>query len=345
MPKFNLESFVKSFLLFFLTMEIFLAFIFYNYALIEKEHLRENLFYEMKNYSYLFEGEKFTLSIAESKGEKLYELLESPSSLYIAVDTKDDKADVIHISYPKSEYLAELDSLYAEIFLRFIFLSIGAVAIAFVFSFYALYPLQNAYIILKEFMKDMLHDLNTPLSTIKLNLSMVEKRDDEIEMIEQSVKTLEMLHKNLDNYLKETPPLIAPHQMKPLLMQQIEFFQSLYDYLEWQIDIEDELFETDYNLLSRVIYNLLHNATKYNTQNGFISITYSQKKLLISNASYGIKRVDKVFDRFYKEGDRGLGIGLHIVSKILKQLGYEYEMSVDENRVVSFELTFNTISS
>jgi len=339
LPKLNLESFLKSFLLFFLTIELFLSFIFYNYALIEKEHLRENLFFEMKNYSYLFEGDKFTLSIAEDKGEKLYELLESPSSLYIAIDTKDDNADVIRISYPKKAYLKEVDTLYEEILLRFVLLSIVAVLIAFVFSFYALYPLQNAYTILKEFMKDMLHDLNTPLSTIKLNLSMIEKKDDEIEMIEQSVNTLEMLHKNLDNYLKETPPNISPHHIEPLLMQQIEFFQSLYDYLEWQIDIEDELLKTDYNLLSRVIYNLLHNATKYNTQNGFISITYSQKKLLISNASYGIKRVEKVFDRFYKEGDRGLGIGLHIVSKILKQLGNEYNMSVDKNGVVSFELT------
>jgi len=339
LPKFNLESFFKSFLLFFLTIELFLAFIFYNYATIEKEHLRENLFYEMKNYSYSFEGDKFTLSIAPKKDEKLYELLESQQSLYIAVDTKDDKADILHISYPKKNYLLELHKLYQTILLHFLLLSLVAILIAFLFSFYALYPLQYAHTILKEFMKDILHDLNTPLSTIKLNLAMIEKKDDEIIMIQQSINTLEMLHKNLNNYLKETPPQMDTISIKSLLYEQINFFQTLYSHLHWKIDIDDELITTDPNLLSRVLYNIIHNATKYNTQDGIITINYKRKQLHICNSSYGVKNINKVFQRFYKEDERGLGIGLHIVAKILHQLSYHYDLNIDKNNIVCFHLT------
>ncbi len=42
--------------------------------------------------------------------------------------------------------------------------------------------------------------------------------------------------------------------------------------------------------------------------------------LTIINSSYGIKNPSKVFNRFYKESDRGLGIGLHIVDKLCKEL-------------------------
>ena len=39
------------------------------------------------------------------------------------------------------------------------------------FSFYALYPLRKALKLTEEFSRDILHDLNTPLSSLRLNIS------------------------------------------------------------------------------------------------------------------------------------------------------------------------------
>ena len=185
----------------------------------------------------------------------------------------------------------------------------------------------------------IIHDINTPISSIKLNLTLIDKKDDEIIAIEQSVNTLTMLHKNLDNYLNKTPLNMATYSINDILNEQIDFFKSLYDYLDWKVEVSDELIETDKYILGRIIYNLLNNSCKYNTSNGYIKVKYKNKILNISNSSYGIKNPNKVFDRFYKESDRGLGIGLHIVSKLLNQLKYNYTMSVDKNNIVTMEIT------
>ena len=47
-------------------------------------------------------------------------------------------------------------------------------------------------------------------------------------------------------------------------------------------------------------------------------------------------KVKFFFNRFYKESDRGLGIGLHIVSKLLNDLEYKYSFEVFGNDDVCF---------
>lgn len=43
-------------------------------------------------------------------------------------------------------------------------------------------------------------------------------------------------------------------------------------------------------------------------------------RVIIEDTGRGINHPEKVFDRFYKEHERGLGIGLHIVKKLCDQM-------------------------
>ena len=321
-------------------MEFFLLFIFYNYTKLEEEHKEESLFLEMKNYSYSFEGDKFEIDFPLYNGERFYELYKTKDAFVLYIDTHDDKDDVLSLTYPRKEFDVEMEVIYDELLLEFTLLSFMAFVIALLFSFYTLYPLQNAYRVLQEFMKDIVHDINTPLSAIKLNLSMIEQKDEEIVAIEQSVNTLEMLHKNIDNYLGESRVIVEEFDPSELIQKQIDFFQTLYDWLEWEVELESEMILSDRYLLSRIIYNLLQNASKYNVSDGFVSVVYKERVLTITNSSHGIKNPKMIFERFYKEGDRGLGIGLHIVSKLSKELGIEYEVDVASNDEVTISLTF-----
>jgi len=340
LPKFQKESFFKSFILFFITIEILLVFIFYNYSVVEKNHLKNNIFLEMKNYSYNFNNDKFDIDIVSKKTQKLYELQGDNKNLYIFIDIENKNKDLLKIIYPQSEFNNEILDINKKLLFQFITFSIISLFIALLFSYYSLYPLQKSYSILKEFMKDIIHDINTPISTMKLNLSLINIKDDEIKSIEQSIKVLEMLHKNLDNYLKDNTVLIQEYNMKDILNEQINFFRSIYDYIHWDIEISDEIISTDKYMINRVVYNLLNNACKYNiSKNGYINIKYKNKILIISNTSHGIKQPSLVFNRFYKEHDRGLGIGLHIVSKILSQLKSKYKLEVNKNNIVTITVT------
>ena len=341
MPNFNKESFFKSFILFFLIIEVFLVIIFYNYSNIEQNHLKNNIFLQMKNYSYTFNSDKFDIDIISHKDQKLYELQEDKKSLYIYVDMQNQQNDLIKIVYPIDNFKKEISIINKKLLFQFIIFSILSLFISVLFAYYTLYPLQQSYKILKEFMKDIIHDINTPISAMKLNISLIDdKNNEEIQSIEKSIDILQMLHGNLENYLNNKELLLKQYSIEKIINKQVYFFKSIYENITFEIDIKDEIITTDDFLISRVIYNLLNNACKYNIKNGYIKITYKNKILTIQNSSYGIKNPSKVFNRFYKEHNRGLGIGLHIVSKILNQLQYSYNLKQTASKSVIVTVTF-----
>jgi len=333
------ESLFKSFFLFFVVIELFLTFIFFNYYHLEEEHLSEQLFLEMKNYSFFFDDDRFDMDIVPKVQEsQLYELYFDQKNLYILVPFPQDNESSLAIFYPLLAYNTQLNKIKKILLWQFSFLSFIAFSISLLFSFYALYPLRQALLLLEEFIKDIIHDLNTPITSILINLKMMEK-NEEVESIAQSANAIAMLHKNLDLYLKNTIFEKEKFSIKEPLQEQIIFFSALYDYLDWQVEIEDQIVISNRSALSRILYNLLSNACKYNTSTGFIKISIKEKQIEIVNSSYGVLNPERVFERFYKESDRGLGIGLHIVEKLCDELEIKKELKV-EDKIITFTLTF-----
>ena len=78
------------------------------------------------------------------------------------------------------------------------------------------------------------------------------------------------------------------------------------------------LIVTNSDAMNRIVDNIINNACKYNKKNGsvWISIHPQNHTLHIEDNGKGIESPEKVFNRFYKEHERGLGIGLHIVKKL-----------------------------
>jgi len=288
----------------------------------------------MKNYSFFFRDESYDIDIVPNSGEsRFYELFEDENSLYILVPFQGESEDLLKIFYPKSDYLAQVRRMRSAIAWQFVLLSLIAVFISLLFSFYVLSPLRNALILLETFIKDIIHDLNTPVTSILINLKMLGEKNDETESIEKSAKTIAMLHQNLDAYLKEQPYRKERFDLKETILEQIAFFEPLYDYIEWRVSIPSYIVVTDKSALTRLVYNLLSNACKYNTTDGFIEVSLSDDTLSITNSSHGIDRPDRIFERFYKENERGLGIGLHIVKKLSEALQTPVTLQMQETTV------------
>ncbi len=292
----------------------------------------------MKNYSFFFDDDRFDIDIVpKEKKSAFYELHFDKENLFILVPLAEGKEDILKIFYPQSEYQGLLDALKNNILKQFLILSFIALIISLLFSFYTLKPMRKSLILLEEFIRDIIHDLNTPITAILINLKMMDAKNEEVESITKSAKTISMLHKNLDSYLKELQFKREKFILNEVIDEQVAFFASMYDYLDWKVEIEPIMIESDKHAFSRIIYNLLSNACKYNTSHGFIHIKTKGNLLHISNDSYGIKKPDKIFERFYKESDRGIGIGLHIVEKLCTELGIEKKLTVKDN-IVSISL-------
>ena len=299
---------------------------------------------EMKNNSLFFDNDKFTIDIVPRENNStLYELMSDANSLYILVPFPNNTTDLLKILYPIKRYHTQLEALDRTIVWQFVFLSFIAVFIAVLFSFYVLSPLRKALDLLETFIKDIIHDLNTPLTSILINLKMMDTKNEEVESISKNAKTIAMLHQNLDAYLKERIGQREKFSLKDVIADQVDFFTSIYDYIHWEVDVEHMMIYTDKNAFSRIIYNLLSNACKYNTAEGFIKITCDHSILTISNSSYGIRFPEKIFERFYKEGDRGLGIGLHIVDKLCDELEIKRKVTI-EGTTILFHLDLKKVT-
>jgi len=333
-------------------------FIFYDKMKNETVHIRNNIFLEMQNYSLGLDDERFTMQVVSKKQkEKLYTLYEELNSLYILapivdMETKElmavvmtpsgaimvpyvkNTAKVQKVSYPKSAYKVLIQQMNYHLFLQLLLFILGALIVSLLAAWYTLRPLRSSLNLLEDFIKDIIHDLNTPLTSILLNLKMIETENEEIESIRTATQTIEMLHHNLDSYLKEQKQPEETFSLDEVVDRYVTFFTPLYDYLNWDVQIEKLTLSTDKQAFERVIYNLLSNACKYNTSEGKIEISLNGSLLSIRNSSYGVSHPERVFERFYKESERGVGIGLHIVDKLCKTLQIEKRFMLEGTDVI-----------
>ena len=292
----------------------------------------------MKNYSLFFDDNRFDIDVVSLKKstQTFYELYLDTKNIYILVPLPESRRDAVKVFYPLSNYNKLLQKTELSLLKQLLLLSFFALFISILFSFYVLSPLRKSLQLLEMFIKDIIHDLNTPLTSILINLKMMEETE-EVENIGKSAQAISMLQNNLDGYLKETTFEREKFDLKKVIQEQVDFFAPMYDYLHWKIKIKSSVVKSDPNAFARIIYNLLSNACKYNTSNGFIDVTLENTTLSISNSSHnGIKNPSKAFDRFYKENERGLGIGLHIVEKLCKQLEIEKNLESKENIVTVY---------
>ena len=120
-------------------------------------------------------------------------------------------------------------------------------------------------------------------------------------------------------------------ELDKVVLQRVDYFKNIYKNLEYQTLVKPVKINSNQEAIVRIIDNLLSNASKYNKQNGFVKVTLNEYELAIEDSGKGIEKVDKIFDRFYKENDRGLGIGMHIVKKFCDELGIGIDVKSELN--------------
>ncbi len=185
----------------------------------------------------------------------------------------------------------------------------------------SLKPMQETIVRLDRFTKDLIHDLNTPITSILLNLRLLKgdkscsgKR--EIERIETSAGEIASLYKNLNILLEQKSFKMDRVDISPILHEMVQHYSIRFPSLHIEIDCDKMEVVTNESAIRQVLHNLLTNACKYNTKNGEVKIWTKGKKLYIKDSGVGIENVDQVFFRHYKEQKSGRGIGLHIVKSL-----------------------------
>lgn len=183
---------------------------------------------------------------------------------------------------------------------------------------------------------------------MRLNVSLlkpVPENDKKIERITRSIDTIVSLGDNLRSYLEEHQNQKESVDVFSILSDKKSLYEKLYPELSYRLSGSTMLVESYAEGLERIIDNLLSNASKYNVEKGSVSIAVHPEsmKIVIEDTGKGIKHPEKIFERFYKEHERGLGIGLHIVKKLCDQMKIGIHVHSAEGKGTRIELDCRSI--
>ncbi|MBG9443971.1 HAMP domain-containing histidine kinase [Cytobacillus firmus] len=198
----------------------------------------------------------------------------------------------------------------------------------------------------KEFISNISHDIQSPLSNIKgyTNLlsqeslgykektkyiSVINGEISRLSTLTKQLLLLASLDRNEDIMNKKT--FNVAQQIKELVRN----YQWVVNEKDMMLDctLPDTEITGDPSLLNTVWDNLLTNAIKYNHPAGSIEISIEESRgsVLVTFADTGIglnrKEIDRIFDRFYRadiarsRSVEGTGLGLSIAATIVKLHG------------------------
>jgi len=216
----------------------------------------------------------------------------------------------------------------------------------------------------RNFLLSVTHELKSPLSSIKLYLQTILKRDLEKEKRDQFIMSSIDDIGRLDN-LVENMLLTSKIENRSYTFpkEDIDFtglLTSLVDRIKinvqgkrtivTEIQSNIDLFGDRFSLGS-MINNLLENAVKYSQENTRIFISLKKDthiRLRICDEGCGIPETEhkKIFQKFYRSGNemtrktKGTGLGLFIVEQVVTNHNANISISNNLPQGTCFEIIF-----
>ncbi len=247
---------------------------------------------------------------------------------------------------------------YARIYQDVVMILLGIAALIFVLSLFFLdrfaLPFQRINQRLDRFIKDSMHEINTPLSIINVNIDLYNRSNPTnkyLQRIKAATKTLATLYNDMDYLIKNERLSFEyePINLSRYLQDRCDYFSEVAALkniaIEPYID-EDVMIHFNPTQLQRIIDNNLSNAIKYSREEGKIDLFLVRldDRCVMSFKDYGvgIEDVNRIFERYYRENrDKGgFGIGLNIVKSIIDKAGIELTIDSVYGEGSTFSYTF-----
>lgn len=181
---------------------------------------------------------------------------------------------------------------------------------------------------LQQSIKETIHELNIPVSTIKMNTQLLQKNiSDEkslkrLKRIEQASNNLLKLYENMEYDIKKEIGKIENQEfyLDEIIAKSCDKFEDIKNNVIITNKVPKIKLSTDINGFERTIDNLISNAIKHNIKdNPIVEISYKNNILSIYNTGEKIdtKNLFIVFDKYFQEDSSkdGFGLGLAMVKE------------------------------
>jgi two-component system, OmpR family, sensor kinase len=300
----EIESFIKSFLLFFISLASITALRYYEMYENKIYLFEERLFSQMKISSFNNEPTNFIVTNVPKSSDKISNVFSfNKNQIFVLFEMKDLNNSLVKVSYPLNSFLQDRSIILEQVKNMFYQSILIMFIISILFSLYALHPLKKSLSLTNEFIKDILHDFNTPLSTVRLNARILKNKMDNknVERIERSVDTIVNLQNNLRTYLESKIKESEVVYVEDIILQRVDYIKGIYPHIKFEVDIKDKRLFCYKDGLVRILDNILSNACKYNKENGEVMVSFNENYILeVTDTGVGIKKPEKYSKDFIK---------------------------------------------
>lgn len=241
-------------------------------------------------------------------------------------------------------YIINQFSLNKEIYFVFLIaLLLGGTALYYFLAKSIFDDMQRSNHEIDFLIKQTLHELNTPVATIKANLKMLKNKEldtktiQRLDRIEFASDKLFELYEAMEYEIKYKigKTTIEQFDIKELIDTSILRHQDLNKSISITNKVSTFFVACDRFGFQKTFDNLLSNAIKYNIENGVVSIELIDKILSIKDSGKGIetKNLFTIFEAYFQEDNNksGFGIGLAIVKKFCDDNKIKIAIESDKN--------------
>lgn len=229
---------------------------------------------------------------------------------------------------------------------NFIFITLFLILFAVILNGFLIQPLLEPLFKgeanLEKKVKETLHELNIPASTIQINAQMLEKslKDEKnlkrVQRIKEATLALLNLYNQMEYEIKKEIDKIdySDVALNEIIQESLHKFEDIKNNITVEINIPPIILHTDKNGFQKVIDNLLSNAIKYNQDKGRIQLNFHNNILSIFNSGKAIETQNLflIFEQYYQEDTKkkGFGLGLTMVKEFCDK--HTIEIKIDSNK-------------
>ncbi|GCF09256.1 sensor histidine kinase [Dictyobacter arantiisoli] len=209
----------------------------------------------------------------------------------------------------------------------------------------------------RDFIANISHELRTPLTSVRLLAEtledtidtdpdkaqeFVEKIENEVQYLSELVaELLELSRLESGQTLMTIEPVGAEHMVREVMARMLPLAQRHRVQLITNIEQGDTQVVADSKQITRVLVNLVHNAIKFTSSGGQITVGTAlqddrqSQRIFVKDTGVGIQpeELSRIFERFYKTdrarakpgfigpGGGGTGLGLSIARHVVETHG------------------------
>lgn len=205
----------------------------------------------------------------------------------------------------------------------------------------------------KQFISDAAHELRNPLAALHARIESALRtgtREVKKEVLEDLLLETKQLISISEALLalergEQKKKRLEEQSLLPAITRTVTRLDPLLKEKNIAVvtDIAKETLTIDADDLDTILYNVLHNASKFSHAGSTVTVTWANKKISVIDTGIGIspEHQARIFDRFYKVDRARAGGGSGLGLALIKEIADAYGATVDIKSVVGSGSTFS----